>query len=119
MHPQLEVLLQLQDLKAQRRELRDGEVSRRMEEEEFRVDVEAALLDLNQKITELEAELSPPVKKRYDRIVATRGLPTVPAIKGTCYGCFVSIATATVSGHARNEELNTCVNCGRFVYFVD
>jgi predicted nucleic acid-binding Zn-ribbon protein len=119
MHVQLEILLQLQDLKAQRRELLEGEAFRQVEEEEFRVDVDAAVTQLSEKIREVEEQLAPPVRKRYDRILASRGLPTVPVIGGTCYGCFVSIATATVSEGNRNEELHSCDNCGRFVYFMD
>jgi uncharacterized protein len=118
MHQQLEILLQLQDLKAQRRELSEEE-ARRVEEIEFRVNIDEAVATLNHKISELEGELSPQVRKRYDRVLSTRGKPTVPVIRGTCYGCFVSIATATVSGHGRNDTLTTCDNCGRFVYFVD
>jgi predicted nucleic acid-binding Zn-ribbon protein len=119
MHAQLEILLQLQDLKAQRRELLEGEAVRRVEEEQFQFDADAAVTQLTEKIREFEEQLAPPVRKRYDRILASRGLPTVPAIGGTCYGCFVSIATATVSEHNRNEDLHSCDNCGRFVYFVD
>lgn len=119
MHPQLEILLQIQDLKAQHRELSATEGERQVEEQEFQVDIEGALKQLEEKISELESELSPAVRARYHRISAGRGRAVVPVINGLCYGCFVAIPTALASEMTQNEELRHCDHCGRFLYMTD
>ena len=56
MHPQLETLLEIQDLKTQRREL-DEASSREMQEAVFGLSTEQALSQLDAKIVELEESL--------------------------------------------------------------
>lgn len=119
MHPQLETLLELQDLKSQRRELRDATQAREVEESVFQVSIDDALIQLDQKIEEMEGSLSPQIRSRYKRLAGSRGRAIVPVIGGTCYGCFVSIPTALASSVDRNEELAHCDNCGRFLYLID
>ncbi len=118
MHPQLEILLQIQDLKAQQRELAEGASERQVQEEEFNLDPETAIASLHEKVVELEGELDPQVRKRYTRLSAGISRTVVPAINGTCYGCFVSVATAVASDPGERERLGTCDHCGRFLYFV-
>lgn len=119
MNSQLEALLEIQDLKAQRRELNSASAGRQVEEEVFNISVEDALGHLDEKIEEMENALPPPVRGRYARISARYDRPVVPVIRGTCYGCFVSIPTAVASDAGRNAELLHCDHCGRFLYVVD
>jgi predicted nucleic acid-binding Zn-ribbon protein len=115
MHPQLEILLQLQDLKSQRRELSETAETREVESQEFQLDVDQAVKDLELKIGELEGDLTPQIRGRYERIKAARPRVVVPVLNGTCYGCFVSIPTAHDDASA-NKDVRTCENCGRFLY---
>ncbi|HKJ91624.1 MAG TPA: hypothetical protein VJ957_00585 [Longimicrobiales bacterium] len=121
LHNQLEILLQIQDLKAQRGELAESTGERKVQEEEFHLNVDEAVHTLDEKITELEEQLKPDVRSRYQRI--SRGLKrvVVPAIGGMCYGCFVSIPTSVASDAAGpgQVQLLHCENCGRFIYVVD
>ena len=119
MHAQLEKLLEIQDLKTQRRELRDTPSEREMQEEVFGMEVEDALVQLDRKIEEMEASLDPRVQSRYRRLVGRRGRAVVPVIRGTCYGCFVTVPTALASDADRNKELRYCESCGRFLYLID
>lgn len=119
MHPQLEILLQIQDLRTQRRLLREEEGERDLQAEQFSVDVDDAISDLNEKISEMEDELEPDIRSRYNRISTGRGRVVAPVIKEICYGCFVSIPTAHGSGRGLNEDIRHCENCGRFIYVVD
>jgi predicted nucleic acid-binding Zn-ribbon protein len=119
MHPQLETLLELQDLKSQRRELFEASGERQVEEEVFHVSVEQALEQLDRKIAEMEDSLPPPIRSRYRRLAGRTERSVVPVIGGTCYGCFVSIPTAVISDAMRNEALTHCDNCGRFLYLID
>jgi uncharacterized protein len=119
MHVQLETLLELQDLKSQRRELHEMTTTRQVEEELFNVSIEEALSTLDAKIVEIEEELPPPVRNRYRRLSGRTERTVVPVIGGTCYGCFVSIPTAVSSDADRNRDLSYCDNCGRFLYLID
>lgn len=118
MHPQLEILLQIQDLKAQKRELVEAEHARQVEEEQFNIDVDSAVEQIDEKIAEMKETLDPAIRSRFERIAGGRGRPVVPVVNGTCYGCFTSIPTARASGGGRNQSLLSCENCGRFLYVV-
>ncbi len=118
LHPQLDILLQIQDLQAQRRDLLEPEPARKVEEEEFHVDVDNAVQQLDAKIAELRESLAPNVRARYDRVAQGHRRVVVPVIGGTCYGCFTMIATAA-AGSRRNDIIQSCENCGRFVYIID
>lgn len=119
MHPQLETLLEIQDLKTQRGDLLDPQTGRTVEEELFGIRVEDALSQLDEKIEEMEGSLEPRVRHRYQRLLGSRGRFIVPVINGTCFGCFVSIPTAVASDADRNDQLHHCDNCGRFLYLID
>ncbi|MGD2151951.1 MAG: hypothetical protein PVG79_01710 [Gemmatimonadales bacterium] len=118
MHPQLEILLELQDLKAQQREMEEAaeEHSREIERKVFQVELEDAVAQLEEKIAEMEQTLEPDVLKRYLLVSERRPRTVVPVLSGMCYGCFMDMPT---SMSKTNEEIRWCENCGSFVYFVD
>lgn len=116
MNPQLMLLLELQDLRAQHRELDRNEGVAPVEAEHFNIDRKEARTSLGEKIEELEDRLSPPVRSRYNRIAPNRERVVVPVINGVCYGCFVSIATATVGDQDVHQVVQSCENCGSFIY---
>jgi uncharacterized protein len=120
MNPQLRLLMELQDLRAQERELAT-EGSAALGEQEvkhFHIDISQARAQLRDKIGELEEELSPRIRARYDRVAPVRERVVVPVIRGVCYGCFVSIPTATIGDRERREEIQNCENCGSFIYIL-
>lgn len=116
MDPRLTTLLEIQDLKAQIRELRSDPAAGRFETDEFNIDVEAAIATLESKMAELVASLDTPTRRRFERVRDSLGRVVVPVIEGVCYGCFVSVATATVGDP--NASLRTCETCGRFIYIL-
>jgi predicted nucleic acid-binding Zn-ribbon protein len=117
MHPQLEVLLELQDLKAQKREMGDAvaESSREIEQRIFRVKPEDAIAQLETKIQEMESDLEPEIANRYRQISSRRERTVVPVLEGMCYGCFVAVPTSVARS---NEAIHWCESCGSFIYFV-
>ena len=117
MHPQLEMLLQIQDLKSQRRELSD-DGGGALEEQEFNIDITEAIAQLDARIEELKQELPPQMRSRVERFAKTGGRAVVSVINGICYGCFTAVSTASMAGLRRNDEVNYCENCGRFLYVV-
>jgi predicted nucleic acid-binding Zn-ribbon protein len=118
MHADLEVLLEIQDLKSQQKELGDASGGRQVEEEVFHVSIEEAVAQLGEKADEMVASLSPAVRARYQRIAGRYPRVVAPVIGGTCYGCFVSIPTMVSSGPSKNAQITNCENCGRFLYHV-
>lgn len=117
MHPQLEILLELQDLKAQKREMEESteEHSREIESEVFKVKPEDAVKHLEKKIAEMEEALEADVLKRYRLVSDRRPRAVVPVLSGMCYGCFMDVPTSMAK---TNDEIRWCEHCGSFVYFV-
>ena len=118
MDAQLTTLLEIQDLRAKVRELEAHSGVGALEEDEFGIVPTDAVEALEKRIDELVAQLSVPVRRRYERIAGHFERVMVPVIAGTCYGCFVSVATATAGEMDPNAELQSCEHCGRFLYFL-
>jgi len=116
MHPQMMLLLEIQDLHLQRNALLEEPALTEMEEGHFHIDPVAAAAALDEKIGELKDQLEPTIKNRCERGLPSLGRMVVPVIGGVCYGCFVSVPTSR-SGEL-NQALRTCENCGRFIYFL-
>ena len=118
MHPQLELLLELQDLKTQRQALAT-EGLKDVESEVFDLRPEEALQILDTKIDELAERLDDPVRARFREVSDSVGRAVAPVLYGVCYGCYVSVPTAWSSEVGRNDRVNVCSYCGRFLYYVD
>ena len=116
MHPQLMLLLEIQDLHLQRQDLLEEPGVEQVEEDHFKLDPKVAVEALDEKIQELKGELEPAIRDRCQRGFPTLGRMVVPVIGGVCYGCFVSIPTSrSVDEH---QSVQTCENCGRFLYVL-
>jgi predicted nucleic acid-binding Zn-ribbon protein len=114
MHPQLTLLLEIQDLHLQKTELLEEPG---VEEGHFKlVDPKEAASALDQKIQELKAGLDQVIQTRCERGLPALGRMVVPVIDGVCYGCFVSIPTSRTG--EENEAVKTCESCGRFIYVL-
>lgn len=118
MNPQLELLLEIQDLNSQREELGKEESLRQMESGVFEVKLEDAIRQLEEKAGELEDRLDPAVRRRHRRLRDKDLRSVVPVIGGICYGCFMAVPTAWASESERNARIAVCQNCGRFLYHV-
>ena len=112
------LLLEIQDLSAKAREMEAGSELGSLEESAFGIDVAEAAARIRVKIDELAGQLSTPVGRRYQRIRGTVDRVVVPVIAGTCYGCYVSVPTATSGEMDPNAVLQSCEHCGRFLYFL-
>lgn len=116
MHPQLALLLEIQDLYLQKAALLEEPEVGAVEERDFRLDPQTAVAALEEKIEEMKEDLDPRIRSRCERGLPGRGRMLVPVIGGVCYGCFVSIPT--VRATADQQELQMCENCGRFIYVL-
>ena len=118
MHPQLMLLLEIQDLHTQEKSFRATAGGTSVEEEHFHINVDEARAALEAKIQELVERLDPGIRGRYQRILESMQRAVVPVINGVCYGCFVSIPTATAGESDASAELMVCEHCGRFIYIL-
>ncbi len=115
---QLTLLLEIQDLSAKAREFEADSHLGELEAEQFGIDPVEARALLGEKVVELETLLDDRTRRRYERIAGRVERVVVPVLNGTCYGCFVQVATATSGDQDPNASLQTCEHCGRFLYFV-
>ena len=118
MNPNLMTLLEIQDLRSKIRELSDGDQLETLEQEHFNIDPEEAVAQLQERIESLERDLDDHIRRRYSRVAGTVNRVVVPVINGVCYGCFVSVATAVAGEQDPNRDVQSCENCGRFLYFL-
>lgn len=118
MHPQLELLMELQDMRAQARALAEAPL-REVEKEVFELTPDEARTTLEAKISELAEQLNPEIGGRYRAIEGSIERVVVPVLNGICYGCFVATPTAWSSRAGPNNQVTNCVHCGRFLYYVD
>lgn len=115
MHPELEILLEIQDLQTLRRDIAQDEYAA----SGLAVDVEECTARLAERISEREAQLSARTQSRYHRIAQRHERVVAPVLKGVCYGCFVHVPTSKGHDQDRNTELRVCESCGRFIYYAD
>lgn len=118
MHAQLELLMELQDMRAQSRALAE-ESTRRFEQEVFELTPDEARATLDAKIGELVEQLEPEVRTRYRTLAGSMERVVVPVLSGVCFGCFVAAPTAWTARSGPNSQVTTCNHCGRFLYYVD
>jgi predicted nucleic acid-binding Zn-ribbon protein len=118
MNPQLELLLQIQDLKSQRHELAERSHASDLEEREFHIDAGDAVRQLDEKIEEIVGGLDPAHRKRLEKMSKGPGRAVVPLINGICYGCFTALPTSVFSEIRDQSRIRNCDNCGRFLYVV-
>ncbi len=116
MHPQLMLLLEIQDLHLQRTALLEEPELERVEADAFNIDPQTAAAKLTEKIEELKEQLDPAIRNRCERGLPGLGRMVVPVIGGVCYGCFVSVPTSRAED--QNQDVRICESCGRFVYVL-
>jgi len=117
MNEQLVLMLEIQDLTSKAREIESGELGA-LEKAHFGIDPIQAVTTLRAKAEELLGELDPNVRERFKRVVGRVDRAVVPVIGGTCFGCYVSIATATAGEQNPNSAIQNCESCGRFIYIL-
>ncbi len=111
MHPQLQLLVALQDL--------DGMIS---ETEEKGSELEGlgfstgGLEELKKSREELAAQIDPGNLSWYRRLTGKFGHAVVPVVGNLCTGCFANIPSSFVSKTNENK-VQKCESCGRLLYW--
>jgi len=94
----------------------DSEVAQ-LDSSEANLKKELAELDSNR--SDLAGAVDEPVLSRYERIMKSRGDNVVVGIEhGVCGGCHMKIPAQIVVHCRAQQELTTCTNCGRILYYT-
>ena len=115
LHPELEILLEIQDLQTLRRDVgatQNAAAAMPTDQGEYAE-------RLSERIAEREARLSPRTQSTYRRIAKRHERVVAPVLNGVCYGCFVHVPTGSDQARDRNAELRNCESCGRYIYYTD
>ncbi len=112
MHPQLELLIRLHDLELMLKE--SEELAASEVEVRFKMEDMAKLEEARRR---LEASIEPEHMTHYEKL-KPKSRPVVPVVEGICYGCFMRLPTQVATQTERNAKVSTCMNCGRFLYWV-
>jgi len=114
MSDELKTLLELQHLDYLINDWRDAD-TRREFQKIFQTAVDDPVKMLLAKREKLVERLAPSLYQLYTRIIARyKDWAVVPVVNGFCGGCFSKVPTE-LSG--QRGVVNTCPNCGRFIYW--
>ncbi len=68
---------------------------------------------------ELASAVEEGARGRYERLTKSKGENVLVGINhGVCGGCHMKLPTQTLVACQANQELVTCINCGRILYYT-
>jgi len=75
-------------------------------------------IDLNKnKFEELLSNLTPAIRSKFSKLINSKDGIAIAKLNGEiCSHCNFQIPSALASATTKRESLNTCTNCGRFIY---
>ncbi len=111
MHPQLQLLVALQDMEGMLRE-----VEEKGEELEGMGFSHGGLDNLRAARDDLSAKIEPRLMSWYRRLTGKFGHAVVPVVNNLCTGCFNNIPSSFVSKTNINK-VQKCESCGRILYW--
>jgi predicted nucleic acid-binding Zn-ribbon protein len=111
MHPQLQLLVALQDMDEMIRETEE-----QGEEFEGLGFKHGGLDDLKKAREELSTQIEPSLRSWYRRLTGKFGHAVVPVVSNLCTGCFANIPSSFVSKTHVNK-VQKCESCGRLLYW--
>lgn len=77
------------------------------------------LADLTSNREELAAAVDEGTRARYERLIKSKGENVVVGINhGVCGGCHMKLPTQSLVACQAAQEIITCPNCGRILYFT-
>jgi predicted nucleic acid-binding Zn-ribbon protein len=68
---------------------------------------------------ELAASISRPLLSRYERLRAKLKRAVVPVKNDICLGCFLRQPTSRAAKGREDDQIFTCENCGRMLYWLE
>jgi uncharacterized protein len=109
-------VLAAQEVAAEAKKLVDGKLAE-LDAREKNLKAELARLESNR--AELAAVVDDSTRSRYERLFKAKGNNVVVGIQHhSCGGCHMKLSRGTVVACQAAQELVTCPNCGRILYFT-
>lgn len=101
---------------AEAKKLMDDQVAQLGAREE---NLKKELAELEANRQELAAAVDDGVRSRYDRLLKSKGDNVVVGVQhGVCGGCHMRLPTQLIVSCQGQQELVTCSNCGRILYYT-
>ena len=105
-----------QHVAADAKKLSDGKITD-LDAREKNLRTELAALESNR--SELAAAVDPGARDKYERLLRNKGSNVVVGISHhSCGGCHMKLNRGTVVACQGEQEIITCTNCGRILYFT-
>ena len=105
-----------QQTAAEAKKLADGKLAD-LDAREKNLRAELAALESNRE--ELAAAVDPDARDKYERLLKNKGSNVIVGISHhSCGGCHMKLSRGTVVGCQAEQEITTCTNCGRILYFT-
>jgi predicted nucleic acid-binding Zn-ribbon protein len=77
------------------------------------------LAELESNRAQLLAAVDEAARSRYERLLKSKGGNVIVGVEhGVCGGCHMKLPTAVVVACQAQQELVTCINCGRILYYT-
>ncbi|MEK7779988.1 MAG: C4-type zinc ribbon domain-containing protein [Verrucomicrobiota bacterium] len=77
------------------------------------------LAELQSNREALAAAVEDVARGRYERLVKSKGENVLVGVNhGVCGGCHMKLPTQTLVACQANQEIVTCINCGRILYYT-
>lgn len=84
---------------------------------ERRVSLETELAAVVAAVATAREPVGEPALRLYDRVAARHAAPVAAVRGGKCEGCHLRVSGEVEAGARKGEELVTCDQCGRMVWF--
>lgn len=109
-------LFRLQDLDIMIREMQDPDFQKSQEQMGFRLQALERLQTAREKLAET---MEKPDLRLYERISKKHDHGIVPVEDRICLGCYMTLPTSASRASSAPEQLLTCENCGRILYWLE
>src|SRR5690348_5604734 len=77
------------------------------------------LADLESNREQLLVAVDEVARSRYERLLKSKGANVIVGVQhGVCGGCHMKLPTAVIVACQAQQELVTCINCGRILYYT-
>lgn len=77
------------------------------------------LAELQSDRNQLASAVDETARGRYDRLIKSKGENVLVGVNhGVCGGCHMKLPAQTLVACQANQELVTCINCGRILYYT-
>ncbi len=117
MNKELEKLISLHDIDVMISDLENKDISK--QEKKLGLSPDYAREQLMVMRDELALNIDRKHRDLYSQLAGHYGNAVVPVVNYRCSGCFTQLPTAFVASPDRNDHVETCPSCGRFVYWCD